>query len=180
MGLHWFPWQEWREPGTFLLRHLPPRVRAVIPHPYSHHTCTKTALCSAGVQGLELLPEPTLACGMASCPSAAGHCRAGWVPSLLFLRSSACEGEKKRRVVHLASWPGCSPMAAQNRTDSDGPPCWGGPAEEVSPGTIQTSTASPFATLSFSLSFQTTAGQGAPDMPELQSALFEAILLAAG
>lgn len=117
MGLHWL-WQEWREPGTFLLRHLPPRVRAVIPHWYSHHTCTKTALCSAGVQGLELLPEPTLAWGMASCPSAAGHCRAGWMPSLLFLRSSACKGERKRRVVHSASRPGCSPGAAQNCTDS--------------------------------------------------------------
>lgn len=65
-------------------------------------TCTTRALCGAGVQGLELLPDPILGCGVASCPSAAGHCREGWMLSLFFTRSSAWEGQKQQHIEETA------------------------------------------------------------------------------
>lgn len=89
-------------------------------------TCTTRALCGAGVQGLELLPDPILGCGVASCPSAAGHCREGCVLSPFFTRSSAWEGQKQQHIAQRAPglWAGCCPTSTSGRPSHQGGQPW--------------------------------------------------------
>lgn len=89
-------------------------------------TCTTRALCGAGVQGLELLPDPILGCGVASCPSATGHCREGWVLSLFFARSSAWEGQKQQHIGQRAPglWAGCCPTSSSDGSSHEGGRPW--------------------------------------------------------